>query len=139
MIAKILSRRISRVIDRIISINQSAFIRNRPNLCGSRNSPLLESISIGREYEMAMKWDMRKDFGRVECSFLRSMVQRLGLDPIWIGWIMKCITTVSYSMLINGESHGYIRPTRCIRQDDQFSAPLFLILELKLLDNYMGH
>jgi hypothetical protein len=41
---------------------------------------------------MAMKWDMRKVFGRVECSFLRSMVQRLGLDPIWIGWIMKCIT-----------------------------------------------
>jgi hypothetical protein len=76
---------------------------------------------------MAMKWDTRKVFGRVECLFLRSMVQRLGLDPIWIGWIMKCITTLSYSMLINGESHGYIRPTRCIRQDDQLSAPLFLI------------
>ena len=56
-------------------------------------------------------------------------------------------TTVSYSMLINGESHGYIPSTRCVRQDDPLSALpcpecLSLLLpeakiewiELKLLD-----
>ena len=40
--------------------------------------------------------------------------------------MMECITTVSHSLLLNGEPLDIIRPTRDIRQDNLLSPYLFL-------------
>lgn len=44
----------------------------------------------------------------------------------WIKWIMTCITTVSYSIQINGHKTGYFHPSRGIRQGDPLFPCLFL-------------
>ena len=40
---------------------------------------------------------------------------------------MVCVRIVTYSILVNGEPHGIIHPTRGIKQGDLLSLFLFLL------------
>ena len=52
---------------------------------------------------------------------------KMGFHPTWVGWIMECIKSASYSILVNGEPKGHIIPTRGICQEDPLSSYLFLL------------
>jgi len=45
---------------------------------------------------------MSKTYDRVEWSFLEKMMIRLGFDEQWVSTIMKCVTTVTYCIKVNG-------------------------------------
>jgi hypothetical protein len=51
----------------------------------------------------------------------------MGFSKRWINLIMKCICSVTYSIVVNGNDVGNIKPSRGIRQGDPLSPYLFLL------------
>ena len=63
----------------------------------------------------------------MEWSFLKKVMLQMGFDERWVALIMECITTVTYSILINGKPMGNIKPSRGIHHGDPFSPYLFWV------------
>ena len=57
-------------------------------------------------------------------------MSKMGFAKKWVDLIMNCISSVSYSVIINGEACGNITPTRGIRQGTP-SLPTFSFFVLK--------
>ena len=53
------------------------------------------------------KLDVEKAYNHVSWGFLMHMLQRCGFSKKWRKWIMCCISTVKFSILINGSPSDF--------------------------------
>lgn len=59
-------------------------------------------------------------------------MQHLGLEERMIRIIMPCLKSMSYSILLNGQPYGYIKPSKGLHQGDLLSPYLFLLCAMGL-------
>lgn len=129
IITKIIASRLAVVLPDIIDHAQSAFIEGR-----SMSDNIFLAQELIRGYcrkrtgmRCMIMVDLRKAYDTISWQFLREMLSHLQFPPAFIGWIMKCVSTSSFSVAINGVLNGHFQGKRGIRQGDPMSPMLFTI------------
>ncbi|GJZ49718.1 RNA-directed DNA polymerase, eukaryota, reverse transcriptase zinc-binding domain protein [Tanacetum coccineum] len=115
IIAKVLANRLARVIDTIISQEQSAFIKHRQILDGPLMvNEVIQWCKRKKSKLMVFKIDFEKAFDSISWDFLLRVMHFMGFSDNWIKWISGCLNSATSSILINGS------PTRefNIQRDD---------------------
>ena len=132
LVSKVLANKVKTILPYTISDAQSAFVLDK--LITDNTSVAYEMLHMlrnrrqGKIGHMAMKLDFSKAYNCVEWEFLCKIMLKMGFDERWVHLAMQCVSTASYSVLLNGEPHGLISPSKRIKQGDPLSSYLFSIL-----------
>lgn len=131
IISTIISNRLASVLPTIISLQQSAFVKGRQ---------IVDTIALAQEMihelgrktrgnNVMFKLDMAKAYDQLEWDFLFAVLKRFGFSLQFISLIELLVNNCWFSVVLNGESAGFFKSSRGVRQGDPIAPSLFIIAE----------
>ena len=69
-------------------------------------------MHLGKKEALIMKIDLLKAYDSVDWYFIRLVLMKVGLPIASIKWIMACITSIRYTVIIDGMPNTFF-DARC--------------------------
>ena len=112
LLAKVLVNRLKKVVSKVLSLTQNAFIEGRQIFDAALiANEAIDSLLKGDEASVLCKLDLEKAYDHINWDFLLTVLQKMGFGEKWASWIKWCISTASFSVLINGSLAGFFQST----------------------------
>lgn len=128
IITKILMERLAEVIEVLIALNQTAFIKNRYIMEGVVTMhEILNSIHQKKQAGILFKIDFEKAYDNIKWSFVYKMMKAKGFPDIWCDWILKVVKGGKVAIRVNDQIGHYFTTHKGLRQGDPLSPLLFNI------------
>jgi hypothetical protein len=129
LITKIISRRLRPMLSEIIGEEKFGFLHNRQiHDVVAIAQEVLHSVKKINLKDAILKLDLSKAYDRVNWTFLHLVLIQMGMSLKTINWIMGCIQSASFAILINGAPSNFFKASRGLRQGCPLSPFLFLII-----------
>jgi len=133
---KLISNRVSKVLDKIIHPSQTAYIPGR-NVHDN-----LRMFEFYRKYcednnidAVLMSMDAKKAFDSVDHNYMFTTLKKYGFSDKFINLVKLLYNDIKADIVINGYRTKKIKIGRCVKQGDALSCALYIIGADPLLRN----
>ena len=123
---KVLTNKLTRILQRLIASNQSAFLKGRYILESVVTAhEVVHSVHSGKKQGLVLKLDYEKAFDKVDLGFLLDLLKKRGFGDTWINWIQQITHNGSVGVKINNTESDFFLAGKGLRQGDPISPLLF--------------
>ena len=91
----------------------------------------------GKPSNVVINLDMTKAYHTLSYFFRMKVLRNMGFSELFADLIWRLISNNRYSILINGQTHGFFDSTRTVKQGEPLSLSLFILLA-KLLSRALN-
>jgi hypothetical protein len=103
LISKIIANHLKPILSELILEEQFGFLFNRQiHDAVSLAQESFHTIKTKNIPSFVLKLDLSKAYDKVNWNFMRLVLIQIGMNLHMVNWIMSCVETASFAVLVNG-------------------------------------
>lgn len=127
--SKIISNRLKGFLSNYISVEQHGFLKGRAiHDVVTTTQEVIHSIHTRKLEALILKVDLYKAYDCVDWSFIRLLLLKVGFTMKKIRWVMACVSTRNYAVIINGTPTIFFKADKGLCQGCVLSPLIFILI-----------